>query len=102
MDLYLTSPDWTFFAESRQIQSIDRIEKGLFSYFLVTLMAPITYGEANHPQVLLTSTFHFVRPDFQSRLPLQYDVYTVKRDKHNKITCGEMLGKGVDLHTRDQ
>lgn len=102
MDLYLTSPDWTHFTESHQIESIEKIKLGLFSYFLVTLKEPIIDNNTNHHQLLLTSTFNVVRSDFQSRLPIQFDVYKVKLDKQNKITCGDMIGKGVDLHKKDQ
>lgn len=102
MDLYLTSPDWTDFAQSRQIQTIDRIKIGIFSYLIVTLTDPITYDNTKHHQLLLTSTFHFVRPNFQSRLPLPFNVFTIKRDDQNKITCGDGIAKQVDLHTKSQ
>jgi hypothetical protein len=102
MDLYLTSQDWANFVGSQQIQSIERIKKGIFSYFLVTLIEPIIHKNTKQQQLLLTSTFHFVRHNYKSRLPLEFDVYSVEHDKKNKITCGEILGKGIYLHKKDQ
>jgi hypothetical protein len=102
MDLYLTSPDWTDFAQSRQIKSISRIKIGLFSYYLATLIEPITFKGTKHQELLLTSTLHLVRPNFESRLPLQYNVFTINHDNQNKMTCGDCIGKQVDLHRRDE
>lgn len=102
MDLYLTSPDWTDFAQSRQILNIDRIKIGMFSYFLVTLTEPITFNNTKHHRLLLTSPLHFVRSNYESRLPLSFNVFTIKLDYQNKITCGVCIGKEVDLHTKNQ
>ena len=102
MDLYLTSPDWTDFAQSRQLQTINRIKIGLFSYLIVTLTEPIIYENKKHHQLLLTSTFHFVRSNFYSRLPLSFNVFTINYDSKNKITCGDSVWKEVDLHTKSQ
>ena len=102
MDLYLTSSDCTYFAQSRQIQNIDRIKIGLFSYLIVTLTDSITYDNTKHSQLLLTSTLHFVRPNFFSRLPLSFNVFTIKYDKQNKMSCGDGIAKQADLHTKSQ
>ncbi|PBQ30448.1 hypothetical protein CNR22_01260 [Sphingobacteriaceae bacterium] len=100
MDLYLTSTDWIYFGQSQKIQSLERIKVSLFSYLMVTLNEPIFYSHAKHRQLLLTSTFHFIRPDFHCRLPLSLNVFTLKRDNKNKMRCGDLVGKEVDLHTK--
>lgn len=102
MDLYITSPDWTEFSYSRKVEEIVRIRIGLFSYLLATMEAPIknNIDKTASRQILITNTFHFIRRDYISRLPLELNVFSIKTDNNGNMICGECLAKGVDLHSK--
>ncbi len=104
MNLYLTSIDWTEFNHSRQIEKIERINIGVFSYLLVTTVDPIrnTLDNTTTNKLLLTTTLHFIRPGYLKRLPLELNVFAANIDLNGKIKCGVCLAKGVDLHVKDK
>ncbi len=103
MNLYLTSQDWVQFSGSKQIEKIERVKSGIFSYLLVTTVEPIRNSKDNTEsrQLLLTSTFHFIGSNYMTRLPLELNVFSVKQE-NGKMRYGDCLAKGVDLHTKEQ
>lgn len=104
MDLYLTSPDWTEFIYSRQIEKIERIRIGLFTYLLATTVDPIKNAIDNteSKQILLTTTLHFISSNYIAKLPIELNVFAFKKDLNDRIKCGVCLAKGVDLHLKDK
>ena len=80
MNLYLTSPDWLEFNASRQIEKIERIRIGIFSYLLVSTAEPIrnSKDKTESKQLLLTSTFHFIGSNYMARLPLELNIFKRK------------------------
>ena len=104
MDLFLTSPDWTEFSYSRQIEKIERIRIGLFTYLLVTTVDPIenSIDNTKSKQILLTTALHFISSNYIGKLPIELNVFAVKKDLNDKIKCGDCLAKGVDLHVKNK
>ena len=104
MNLYLTSSDWIPFNGSKQISDIEHIKIGLSSYLLVTLTEILTFSTDKQPRnkFLLTTTFHFIGKNYINRLPLRLNVFKMDIDSNNKIKCGVLVAKGVDLHTKEQ
>lgn len=103
MDLYLTSPDWVEFSYSRKIEKIERIKIGLFSYLHATMVDQVkNYSdESKSKEIILTTSFHFIRTNYISRLPLELNVFAIKIDKRGELRCGMCLAKGVSLHFKD-
>lgn len=103
MNLYLTSPDWKEFAYSRQIEKIEKIRIGLFTYLLATTVAPIknSIDNTQSKQILLTTTFHFISSNYMAKLPIELNVFAVNKGINGKIKCGVCLAKGVNLHKKD-
>ena len=101
MDLFLTSPDWTEFSYSRQIE---KIRIGLFTYLLVTTVDPIenSIDNTKSKQILLTTALHFISSNYIGKLPIELNVFAVKKDLNDKIKCGDCLAKGVDLHVKNK